>query len=51
MVGGIRPEQLHDPTPGTEYDVAQLRDHVLGWLTTFASGFADPGDARRSRNG
>src|SRR6185312_4878853 len=43
VVGGIRPEQLHDPTPCTEYDVAQLREHVLGWLTTFASGFADPG--------
>ena len=42
VVGGIRPEQLHDPTPCTEYDVAQLREHVLGWLTTFASGFADP---------
>ena len=43
VVGGIRPEQLHDATPCTEYDVAQLREHVLGWLTTFASGFADPG--------
>ena len=43
VVGGIRPEQLHDPTPCTEYDVDQLREHVLGWLTTFASGFADPG--------
>jgi len=43
VVGGIGPEQLHEPTPCTEYDVAQLRDHVLGWLTTFASGFADPG--------
>jgi uncharacterized protein (TIGR03086 family) len=43
VVGGIRPGQLHDATPCTEYDVAQLRDHVLGWLTTFAAGFADPG--------
>ena len=43
VVGGIRPGQLHDPTPCTEYDVTQLRDHVVGWLTTFASGFADPG--------
>jgi uncharacterized protein (TIGR03086 family) len=43
VIGGIRPEQLHDPTPCTEYDVTQLREHVLGWLTTFASGFADPG--------
>lgn len=30
------------PTPCTELDVAQLRNHVAGWLTTFASGFADP---------
>ena len=52
VVGGIRPEQLHDPTPCTEYDVAQLREHVLGWLTTFASGFADPdGQAPRDSLG
>ncbi|HEY7430829.1 MAG TPA: TIGR03086 family metal-binding protein [Streptosporangiaceae bacterium] len=43
VVGGITPRQLHDPTPCTEYDVAQLRDHVTGWLSTFAGGFADPG--------
>jgi uncharacterized protein (TIGR03086 family) len=42
VVGGISPAQLHDPTPCADYDVAQLRDHVLGWLTTFADGFADP---------
>jgi len=43
MVGHITGEQLHDPTPCTELDVAQLRTHVLGWLTTFAAGFADAG--------
>jgi uncharacterized protein (TIGR03086 family) len=43
MVGRITGEQLHDPTPCTELDVGQLRTHVLGWLTTFADGFADPG--------
>jgi uncharacterized protein (TIGR03086 family) len=43
VVGGITREQLHDPTPCTEYDVEQLRDHVLGWLTTFAAGFASQG--------
>src|SRR3954471_24549612 len=42
-VGGVQQEQLHDPTPCTGYDVAQLRQHVLGWLTVFAAGFADPG--------
>ncbi len=43
VVGGITPGQLQDPTPCTELDVGQLRTHVLGWLTTFAGGFADPG--------
>jgi uncharacterized protein (TIGR03086 family) len=49
VIGGITHDQLHDPTPCTEYDVEQLRDHVLGWLTTFAAGFADPnGQAPRA---
>jgi uncharacterized protein (TIGR03086 family) len=43
VVGGITAGQLHDPTPCAELDVGQLRTHVLGWLTTFAGGFADPG--------
>ena len=43
VIGGITAGQLHDPTPCTELDVGQLRTHVLGWLTTFAGGFADPG--------
>jgi uncharacterized protein (TIGR03086 family) len=43
VVGNITGEQLHDPTPCTELDVEKLRAHVLGWLTTFADGFADPG--------
>jgi uncharacterized protein (TIGR03086 family) len=43
VVGGIADEQLHDPTPCTEFDVAQLRDHIVGWLATFADGFADSG--------
>jgi uncharacterized protein (TIGR03086 family) len=48
VVGGIDDDQLHDPTPCTEYDVEQLRAHVLGWLTTFAAGFADT-DGRAPR--
>lgn len=48
VVGGIAPGQSHDPTPCTEYDVAQLTDHVVGWLTAFAAGFADP-DGRAPR--
>jgi uncharacterized protein (TIGR03086 family) len=49
VVGGISKEQLHNPTPCTEWDVEQLRDHVVGWLVTFAAGFADPdGQAPRA---
>jgi uncharacterized protein (TIGR03086 family) len=43
MMSGITHRQLSNPTPCTELDVAQLRDHVVGWLDTFAAGFADPG--------
>ncbi len=42
VVGAITEDQLHDPTPCTEFDVEQLRNHVLGWLTNFAAGYADP---------
>ncbi len=42
VIAAITDDQMHDPTPCTDYDVAQLRDHVLGWLTNFAAGFADP---------
>ncbi|HEY2207435.1 MAG TPA: TIGR03086 family metal-binding protein [Pseudonocardia sp.] len=48
LVDGIDDGRLADPTPCTEYDVAALREHVLGWLTTFAAGFADP-DGRAPR--
>ncbi|MHB8313018.1 MAG: TIGR03086 family metal-binding protein [Candidatus Dormibacteria bacterium] len=48
VVGGISPEQLHHPTPCSAWDVEQLRAHVLGWLTAFAAGFADP-DGRVSK--
>ena len=49
VVGNITPKQLPDPTPCRELDVEQLRHHVLGWLTTFAAGFADPnGQAPRA---
>jgi uncharacterized protein (TIGR03086 family) len=49
VVGNIPPEQLHRPTPCTEWDVEQLRNHIVGWLTLFAAGFADPnGQAPRA---
>lgn len=34
--------RLADPTPCTDYSVAQLREHVVQWSAAFAAGFADP---------
>ncbi|MBV9355992.1 MAG: TIGR03086 family protein [Chloroflexi bacterium] len=49
VVGAIAPDQLQRPTPCSEWDVEQLRDHIVGWLTIFAAGFADPnGQAPRA---
>lgn len=35
-------------TPCADFDVAALRDHVLGWLQNFAAALADP-DRRTTR--
>ena len=48
VVDGIDPARRGDHTPCTEYDVAALIHHVVGWLDTFADGFADP-DGRAPR--
>jgi uncharacterized protein (TIGR03086 family) len=49
VVEAVKPGQLHHPTPCTDWDIAQLRDHMVGWLSTFAAGFADPdGQAPRA---
>ncbi len=39
---------LAEPTPCERFDVAGLRDHVLGWLPFFAAALSDP-DARGPR--
>ena len=39
---------LTEPTPCERFDVAGLRDHVLGWLPFFAAALSDP-DARGPR--
>ncbi len=41
VVENIAPAQDNGPTPCAEWDVAALRTHVVGWLATFAAGFAD----------
>jgi uncharacterized protein (TIGR03086 family) len=42
VVDGVREENRHAPTPCTEFDVATLTEHVVGWLETFSAGYADP---------
>jgi len=42
VVAKVRPEQFTDPTPCTDFDVAALRAHVLGWVTYFGAAFNDP---------
>jgi len=42
IIANIRPEQFPDPTPCTEFDVATLRAHVLGWVTYFGAALNDP---------
>jgi uncharacterized protein (TIGR03086 family) len=48
LVVGIRPDQLGEPTPCSEFDVAQLRTHVLAWVTYFATVLQDP-DQKQER--
>ena len=36
-LAGIRPAQWHDPTPCSDWDVAELAAHVVGGLDTFGA--------------
>ena len=38
LIDGVRADQLALPTPCTEYDVAALRSHIVGWVQAFAAG-------------
>lgn len=43
LLDRIDAEQAHGRTPCTEFNIAQLRHHVVGWLSAFADGFEDAG--------
>lgn len=38
----VRDEQRSLPTPCADFDVTALTGHIVGWLESFAAGFADP---------
>lgn len=40
VADGVRDDQRSNPTPCTEFDVAALTGHTVGWLENFAAGFA-----------
>jgi uncharacterized protein (TIGR03086 family) len=42
LVATVGPDQAGRPTPCPDYDVAELRRHLLGWLPVFATALADP---------
>jgi uncharacterized protein (TIGR03086 family) len=42
VADGVDDASRHAPTPCTEFDVATLIEHVVGWLDTFSVGYADP---------
>jgi uncharacterized protein (TIGR03086 family) len=42
----IPDEQLTRPTPCRGFNVEQLRNHVLGWLSFFAAALSDPSGAQ-----
>jgi uncharacterized protein (TIGR03086 family) len=44
----VDPSRLSAPTPCRDYDVGELRTHVLAWLTFFAAALSDP-QARSAR--
>jgi uncharacterized protein (TIGR03086 family) len=48
VVAGSTRSDPAAPTPCNDFDVAALRDHLLGWLQQFANALADP-DLRTTR--
>ena len=50
VVGGIRADQLDNPTPCAKFTVRGVLEHMIGGATMFAAGFrgAEPADADTS---
>jgi uncharacterized protein (TIGR03086 family) len=42
LAGRLDPADADRPTPCTEFTVAELRGHVVGWMSAFAGGLEDP---------
>ncbi|MBT0769362.1 TIGR03086 family protein [Kineosporia sp. J2-2] len=47
LIAQVQPEQYDAPTPCPEFDVADLRNHILGWADFFATALADPQGTER----
>ena len=47
LVGHLSPDTFERPTPCPDYDVAGLREHVLGWLPVFGTALSDPSGGER----
>jgi uncharacterized protein (TIGR03086 family) len=37
LLGEVKPEQLGDPTPCSDYDVRTMVNHIVGWSQVFAA--------------
>jgi uncharacterized protein (TIGR03086 family) len=41
LLDGVQEADMGRPTPCSEFDVAALRDHIVGWSQQFAAGSAE----------
>jgi uncharacterized protein (TIGR03086 family) len=39
IIAAVRPDQMDEPTPCSDYDVADLVNHLVGWARNFAARF------------
>lgn len=37
LISGVKPDQLHQPTPCADLDVNGIVDHLVGWASSFAA--------------